>query len=130
MKSSKKQRIDSELIERAHTIARTYRLILSPDNKGGFRGNAVELPFVLAKGRTAEDCLAMLEREIVHLVTTFLASGQTPPAASDCRRIAQINVRVLPEEKLALEEIAREEGFRSVSDLMRKLATEYRRQTT
>lgn len=124
-----KENPSDAVLKRAQAISQSYQFILKPDGKGGFMGNAVELPFVLGKGQSAQECLESVEKEVTHVVASILRRKEMPPTAGGCRRNAQINVRVLPEEKQTFDTIARQEGFRSTSDFLRKLALEYVRRT-
>lgn len=77
----------------------------------------------MADGPTIEACARETLRATVAAVATMLERGERPPSpASEGKREAQINIRVTAEEKLALEESARREGFRSVSDFIRNAA--------
>ena len=51
----------------------------------------------------------------------MIEQGKSPPLAVK-KRAAQVNVRLPPEEKLLLEETARQEGFKGLSDFIRHLA--------
>lgn len=51
----------------------------------------------------------------------MIEDGRTPPLDVK-RRAAQVNVRLSAEEKLVLEETARREGFKGLSDFIRHLA--------
>ena len=127
MSNVTKNSLGPDLLEQARLISSTYQYVVNANGKGGFLGNASELPYVLAKGRTAQECLEAIQNEVMQVVAMILKEGQTPPASGNYRRTAQINVRVLPEEKLEFETVARKEGFRSVSDFLRRLAIEYGR---
>ena len=54
-------------------------------------------------------------------VATMLEQERTPPLAPN-KRSAQVNVRLTVEEKLLLEETAKREGFKGLSDFIRHLA--------
>ena len=123
--SASKENPSDALFQEAQAASRTYQYIIKPDPCGGFVGNVVELPFVLGKGETAQECLLSVEKEVTHVVVMMLRRNQLPPASGGYRRNAQINVRVLPEEKLAFDSVARQEGYRSTSDFLRKLGLEF-----
>ncbi len=89
----------------------------------GYLGSCVELPYVLADAPTLPDCANRTREAIVAAVATLLEKGQRPPSpAREGKRDRQINIRVTAKERLALEEIARKSGFRSVSDYIRAAA--------
>lgn len=126
-KPSKRQRklaIDRpfapEVLQRAHEIATQYRIALESDPDLGFVGNCIEMPLVMGDGRTPDACVTMTREAIVAVVAYMLESGQVPPApAREQKRDQQLNLRLTLEEKLALEEAARQQGFRGVSDFVR-----------
>jgi predicted RNase H-like HicB family nuclease len=114
---------DSKVLRQAKEIAARYRLILEPDDDIGFVGRALEMPTVFADGRTPNECIRATQEALTAAVATMLEAGDRPPAAaSPARRQAQINIRVSAEEKLVLEETARRNGFRGVSDFVRTVA--------
>ena len=116
---------DQVILKRARRITAGYRLILEPDDKLGFIGHALELPTGFAHGVTPDECVKVTREGLTAAVATMLEMGQRPPApASKARRQAQINIRVSAEEKLVLEETARRNGFRGVSDFVRSAALE------
>ncbi len=51
----------------------------------------------------------------------MIEEGRTPPVGAT-KRAAQVNVRLTQEEKLLLEETAKREGFKGISDFIRHLA--------
>jgi predicted RNase H-like HicB family nuclease len=109
----------------AARLVEGYRLILEPDDEGGYIGSAVELQSVLARGATAQECIESTKRALTVAAATMLEAGQRPPApASQKKRQIQINVRLSADEKLLLEEAARRCGFKGVSDFVRTAALE------
>lgn len=56
-------------------------------------------------------------------VAVMLELGKRLPAARG-QRTAQVNIRLTPEEKMALEEAAAQRGFRGISDYVRATALE------
>ena len=114
---------DESILETAQRLAGKYRLILEPDADVGYLGHALELPMVMADGKTPDACVSSLREALVAAVATMLELGQRPPTpAARSQRTAQINVRVSEEEKLMLEDAARRSGFRGVSDFVRSTA--------
>lgn len=110
---------DADLLRRAGEIANQYQIILQYED-GEYYGRALEMPGVMNHGRTPDACVANTRDILQTTIAHMLETGQTPPPpASEGRRSEQINVRVTPEEKLRLEEIARRKGFRGVSDFVR-----------
>ena len=114
---------EAAVLRRAQGIANQYRLILEPDDELGFVGQAVELPNVFADGRTANKCVQATREALTAAVATMLEAGQRPPAPSaEGKRLMQVNIRLTAYEKQVLEEMARQSGYRSVSDFVRAAA--------
>jgi predicted RNase H-like HicB family nuclease len=108
-------------LEKARQIASGYRFILRPSDNLGYVGRTLELPLVLADGRTPEECLRATMFAVQTAIATMLESGQTPPASAS-RRTEQINIRLTSEEKVLLEEECQRKGFRGLSDFVRATA--------
>ena len=110
---------DSALLRRAREIADGYQIILHRED-GLYYGRGLELPGAMNHGKTPDDCVRATREVLATAVACMLEAGQTPPApASENKRTEQINVRLTPEEKLLLEEAARNKGFRGISDFVR-----------
>lgn len=119
------KRIDPELYNRAREIAQRYRLLLEVNGRGAYVGSALELPRVIASGATPNECEHETRELLTAAVATLLQAGKTPPPPCSLqRRDEQINIRVSSEEKVRLEAVARQNGFRSVSDYIRRRALE------
>lgn len=85
-----------------------------------YYGRGLEMPSVMAEGKTPDDCVAATREALTIAVAYLLESGQTPPSpASEGKRSEQVNIRLTAEEKLMLEEAARRKGFRGISDFIR-----------
>jgi predicted RNase H-like HicB family nuclease len=83
-------------------------------------GYSIELPHCYGDGKTPDECVADTREAIIAVVGYMLEEGQVPPApAREERRNQQINIRLTAEEKLLLEDAARRQGFRGISDFMR-----------
>ncbi|MCC6579636.1 MAG: type II toxin-antitoxin system HicB family antitoxin [Phycisphaeraceae bacterium] len=111
---------DRDVLSQARKVAEQYRLILEPESEVGYLVRALEMPGVFADGPTPDACVAAVREALVAAISVMIESGQTPPqpAAVD-RRSAQVNIRLTPREKLLLEEQARQDGFRGLSDFVR-----------
>jgi len=110
---------------RARRIVRDYRLIFEKSDTLGFIGSSVELPTVFADGQTLDKCYKATQEALVVAVATMIECGQRPPQpASSKRRTVQINIRLTAEEKLWLVEMARNLGFKGISDFVRNSALE------
>ena len=114
--------------DRARRVAQHYRIILERE-PGGFLARAIEMPNVMVHGSTPNQCEQKARDALCVAVATMVEQGQTPPLAVK-KRAAQVNVRLTAEEKLLLEETARQEGFKGLSDFIRHLALTHTRRRT
>lgn len=81
------------------------------------------MPLVLCRGSTARACVSDTAQALVATTAPMLASGEEPPSpASEGKREVQLNIRLTPDERLRIEERARQAGFRSISDYIRRAA--------
>ena len=114
---------DPAVLTKATKLVRQYRLTFERDAEVGFVGSSIEMPYVMADGATIEDCATSTAEALIGAIATLLEAGERPPSpASKGKRERQINVRLTAEEKVRLEEAARREGFRSISDFIRTTA--------
>lgn len=119
---------DEGVLRRAKRIARSYRIMLEPDEDGGYVGRAVEMPSVFGAGSTPNRCVEETREALISAIATMIEAGEVVPAASGGRtRRSQVNVRLTSEEKLILEQRARAGGFRGVSDYVRAAALGWER---
>jgi predicted RNase H-like HicB family nuclease len=125
-KSSSKAPIDRPfdqgVLQRARAIAEQYQIILQFED-GEYYGRGLEMPFVMNDGKTPDSCVRATRESLALAVATLLENDEAPPApASEGKRTEQVNVRLTPEEKLLLEEAARNRGFRGLGDFVRSTA--------
>lgn len=114
---------DIATIRKAEKIANSYRLVFEPDPDLGFLGRSVEMPYVMADGKSIQNCAEQTIEALTSAIATLLEAGERPPSAAAAgKRDRQVNVRVTADEKMRLEELAQREGFRSTSDFMRAAA--------
>jgi len=107
------------VLERAAKIAASYQIIIQFED-GEYYGRGLELPNVMNDGKTPDECVEKTRDILTTAVAYLLETGQTPPSpASENKRTEQINIRLTPDEKIRLEEAARNKGFRGVSDFVR-----------
>lgn len=119
-KAALRRPFDSRLVLRARDIVDDYRVILERDDDLGYVGCSIEMPNVYADGRTADECVASVREALIGAVAFMLEDGRQPPVSSNNkRRTAQVNVRLTAEEKLLLEDRAKREGYRGLSDYIR-----------
>ena len=111
---------DKTILARARAIAEQYKLTIESDPEVGFVGSTVELPLVLGGGKTVQACARDVLDATTATIASILERGERPPApARESKRDQQVNIRLSADEKFRLEEAARREGFRSVSDFIR-----------
>ncbi len=107
------------ILRRAREIAQSYQIVIHFED-GEYYGRGLEMPHVMNDGKTPDECVKATREILTTAVAYLLENGQTPPApASEHKRSEQINIRVTAEEKLLLEEAARNKGFRGISDFVR-----------
>jgi predicted RNase H-like HicB family nuclease len=110
---------DPEVLRRARKIADSYQIVLHYED-GEYYGRGLELPNVINDGKTPDECVTATRDILTTAVAYMLETGETPPPpASGKKRTEQINVRLTTEERLLLEEAARNKGFRGISDFVR-----------
>jgi predicted RNase H-like HicB family nuclease len=110
---------DAKLLARARRIAATYQVVMWSED-GEYFGRGVELPMTFGDGRTPEECMKKTGEALTVTVAYMLEQGETPPApASEAGRTEEISLRVTAEEKLRLETLAAQRGFKGVADYLR-----------
>lgn len=117
---------DRALLKRAADIAAKYQIILEFED-GAYFGRGLEMPYVMGDGKTPDECVSATREALTIAAASMLEEGKVPPApASSNKRTEQINVRLTPEERLLLEELARNRGFRGISDFVRNVSLSQR----
>jgi predicted RNase H-like HicB family nuclease len=107
------------LLARANAISAGYQVVMWAED-GHYYGRGVELPTSFGDGPTPDACMKDTREALSGTVAYMLERGEAPPpAASEERRTEQINLRVSAEEKLRLETLARQHGFKGVADYLR-----------
>ncbi len=115
--------MDAKLLRLARGMVEHYRFLLKPSDDPKYVGSVLELPGVIEGGDTPDEAIANLREAAVTLVTYMLEAGETPPReGSDAKRDKQVNLRLTGREKFVLEEAARRDGFRGLSDFVRAAA--------
>lgn len=110
---------DPELLARARGIAKGYQMVLWAED-GEYFGRGLEMPGVMADGKTRTACIDATLEALAFAVATLLEQGQTPPpAAMEGHRTEQVNIRLTIEERLQLEAAAKQQGFRGLADYLR-----------
>jgi predicted RNase H-like HicB family nuclease len=112
------------VVDQARALARRYQIILMFED-GQWFGRGLELPHVMADGRTPDKCVSATRNALTAAAATMLEAGQSPPAPAQLgQRTQQVNVRLTAEEKALIEGTAKAAGFRGVSDFVRSSALE------
>ena len=110
---------DPKGLARARDIAAGYQIVMWTED-GHCYGRGVELPTTFGDGPTPDACMADTREALTVTIAYMLEQGEAPPpAASEEKRTEQINLRVTAEEKLRLETLARQHGFKGVADYLR-----------
>jgi predicted RNase H-like HicB family nuclease len=110
---------DPNVLARAKAISAGYQVVMWSED-GHYYGRGVELPMTMGDGPTPGDCMEDTREALSVTVAYMLEQGETPPpAASEEKRTEQISLRVSAEEKLRLETLARQHGFKGVADYLR-----------
>ena len=110
------------IVEEARRIAGRYKIILE-DEDGHWYGHGLELSGANGDGKTVQAAVKDTREAMVGIVAYMLEEGQRPPApAREGVRSVQVNIRLTPEEKAALESQSRAGGFRGLSDFIRAAA--------
>jgi predicted RNase H-like HicB family nuclease len=114
---------EAAIVRKARAIAAAYSIVIEPHEQRGYKGQVLEMPNLLAFGKTPESCFAETQYVATGAVALMLESGQSPPSsASESQRTMQINVRLTASERAALESAAKRRGFRGISDFVRSAA--------
>src|SRR3990172_1614745 len=108
---------DPAVLSHARSIVGDYRLVLEPDEELGFIGSAIEMPTVFADANTPDACVKATRQALTVAVATLLELGKRPPSGRH-QRSQQVNIRLTPDERLALEEAATRLGFKGISDYL------------
>jgi predicted RNase H-like HicB family nuclease len=108
-----------EIWTTACTIAAQYQITLWEED-GEYYAHGVEMPSVMADGKTPDACVSEIRQAMKAAVATMLEMGDVPPAPiGDQNRTEQVNVRLSPAEKMILAATAKSRGFRGVADYVR-----------
>lgn len=112
---------DAELLRQAEELAPKYRIIVKDEPEyGGCSGTVLEMPNVFAFAKTPNQCISKTRQMLGTAIAFLLEQGQRPPApATENKRTEQVNVRLTADERYQIEEAARQEGFRGLSDFVR-----------
>ena len=114
----------AKLSAEARRVVESYQVIVSFED-GEWYGRGLELPHIMADGKTVEECVANTREALLGAVALLLEEGERPPApAREAKRTRQVNVRLTDEEKLLLEAAAKRKGFSGLSDFIRAAAVE------
>ncbi len=115
---------EPDVLDKAQRIARQYQIVLEQQDDGWY-GRGLELPHVMADGPTVAECVENVREALTGAVALMLEEGRTPPApARTGKRICQLNVRLLAEERARLEAVATRLGFSSMAEFVRTAALE------
>lgn len=106
----------------AASLADKYRITLWRE-EAEWWGRCVELPLCLGSGRTPQQAIDSTKEAIVAGLATDLARGiPAPIPAREGVRSEQVNVRLSPDEREAIESNARRAGFKGLADYIRAVS--------
>lgn len=109
---------DGRILSKARRAVDEYRFAFWRED-GRYVGQCVEMD-TLGTGDTVERCIAEARALAVTGVAFLLESGKRSPLpARNQPRNVQVNIRLSPDEKRAIEEAASKVGFRGISDYLR-----------
>ncbi len=109
---------DKTILAKARRLVDAYRFAFWRED-GRYIGQCVEMD-TLGVGNTVEQCVAEARALAVTGVAYLLETGERPPLPTrDQARTVQINIRLSPDEKRAIEVAAHKSGFRGISDYLR-----------
>jgi predicted RNase H-like HicB family nuclease len=107
------------VLARGRKIAAGYQIVIWTED-GEYYGRGVELPMTFGDGATPAECVASTREALAITVAYMLEKGEAPPPpASEEKRTEQINLRVTAEEKLRLDALAKQHGFKGAADYLR-----------
>ena len=110
---------DPAVLDRAGRLAAQYKLVIWFED-GEWYGRGLEVPDAMNDGRTSDECILNVRDILTTHIAAMIERGETPPAPSiEQVRSEQVNIRLTPEEKLAMEIAAQRQGFRGLSDYVR-----------
>ncbi|MBL0871017.1 MAG: type II toxin-antitoxin system HicB family antitoxin [Phycisphaerales bacterium] len=122
-KARKPKTVTPGSLRSAEALASNYTFVLSPHAEEGFMGQFIEFPGVWGFARTPEACFVETRSLLVSTIGAMIDEGEVLPSpASDDNRSKQVNIRLTELEKLRIEAVARQMGFRSISDYIRAAA--------
>ncbi|MEI8198283.1 MAG: hypothetical protein WCI73_20510, partial [Phycisphaerae bacterium] len=70
--------LDPALLAQGRKVADVYQVILQ-SHAGTYYGRGLELPLVMAEGKTADACVANTREAFAHTVAHILSTGKQPP---------------------------------------------------
>jgi predicted RNase H-like HicB family nuclease len=120
-KKDPRRPFDPAIFRKAAAIAEKYQIVIWKEG-GYYYGHGVELPNSYGGGKTIAACAAETREAFIVTVATLLEHGDEVPSPTEDVRTKQVIVRVTSLEKLQLEAMAKQRGFRGVSDYVRSAA--------
>lgn len=112
------------VLKRARELARRYQIIVWQEDDRWF-GRGLEMPFTFGDGPNAQQAIADCREGLITTVASMLEQGEVPPPAATrtaSSRNQQVTVRLSPEEKLRLDAVARQTGYKKAGDYLRARA--------
>lgn len=118
-KSAREGPFSAAVQRRAAELAARYSLVVSASDEG-WSARCVEIPTAFAFAETEERALESA-RERVRVLLAFMIEQERklPAPMRESKRDSQVNVKLTAEERMVIEEAARQQGFRGLSDFFR-----------
>ncbi len=106
----------------ARKVSRRYGVVIE-ETDGLFLGSGLEMPLVMADGRTPAECLKNTREALLAASASLLERGDTLPQPMDQQhRTIEVNLRLTGHEKRVIESAARRGGYDGVSEFLRVTA--------
>jgi hypothetical protein len=120
--SHQPRKASPKILRQARAISKHYRIILK-GRTGKYEGRGVEIAHVRGRGRTATECFKNTRDALAAVVVECLRRKQIPPVSwSQSERTKRVRIYVTSEERLILEEKARQFGAVNVEEYLRAVA--------
>ena len=112
--------------QQAQNAVEDYQIVIQRGGDLGYIGTSIEMPTVLAEGKTPDKCLKATQEALIITASTMIECGKMPLQGSIlAKRNIQVNVRLTPKEKLLLKSASSSRGFNGLSDFIRTSVFEH-----
>lgn len=106
----------------ARKVSRHYHVVIE-ETDGIFLGSGLEMPLVMADGRTPAECLKNTREALLAASAALIERGDCLPQPMDqLHRTIHVDLRLTGYEKRVIEPAARRRGYDGVSEFLRVTA--------